>query len=548
MKNSFLLAIVALFWMSCNNQTEFVYEDNLLKTDLEYLASDEMEGREAGTKGEAMAAAFIAQRFQDLGLIPMGDEGAYFQEFEFKDKAIVDPENRFIVDGKQMKNGLDYYPISYSGSGDFKGEIIDLNYAISAPDLEHNDFENIVDLEGKVVMFDISSPDGVHPHSKFINFHDINKRLSMLEKIGVQAVVLHNSDQNLENPSKRLSKSVLPYDFPVLFLKVKPSSSLCEGKVVIERQSKVAKNVISFLNKGAEQTIVIGAHYDHLGMGDDGSLYRGEEKMVHNGADDNASGVVCLFELADELKKKSSKNNFLFIAFSGEEKGLLGSNYFVKNLPFEKEKINYMLNMDMVGRLEGDMFSINGIGSSPSLAIIDSLIVGGLKSKTTEGGIGASDHTSFYLEDIPAVHFFSGTHEDYHKPSDDADKINYEGMRLIVEYMLQLIGELDDDGKLVFTKTTEKDNRTTPNFKVTLGVIPDYLYDGKGMRIDGVSPKRPAENAGIEKGDIVIQMGEIEVRDMMSYMEALSKFDEGQKTIVKVLREESELSFEVLWD
>ena len=548
MREYILAFLMLMLWPGCKDHSEFTYERAQLKSDLEYLASDEMEGREAGTRGEAMAATFIAQRFSDLGLIPLGQEGSYFQEFDFKDRAIVNKEAILKVNGEDLEYGKDFYPISYCGSGTFKKDVIDLNYAISAPELGHNDLENTVDLEGQLVMFNISSPDGIHPHSKFIDHHDLAKRLSMLEKIGVLGVLLYNIDQDVEDPSERLSNTVLPYDFPVLFLKNGPLQGSIEGEILIERPARIGKNVIAYLNKGAEHTVVIGAHYDHLGMGGSGSLYRGEEKMIHNGADDNASGVVCLFELADELKALPSNNNFLFVAFSGEEKGLLGSNYFVKNMPFDKEKINYMLNMDMVGRLEGTKMSINGVGTSPSLQIIDSLAVNGLSSKTTEGGIGGSDHTSFYLEDIPALHFFSGTHEDYHKPSDDSEKINYDGMLLITAYMLELISQLDDDGKLAFTKTADNDGRSTPNFKVTLGVIPDYLFDGKGMRIDGVSSDRPAEKAGIIKGDIVVQMGDIEVRDMMSYMEALSQFEEGQKTRVSVLREGETKSFEVVWD
>ena len=500
-----------------------------MRSDLEYLASDELEGRETGTQGEALAAKFIADRFKDLGLTPLGNDGSYFQEFEFTDKAKASEENWLEIDGKRLTSE-EFYPISYSGNGSFVGKVIDVKYAIQAPELSYNDLEMETDLEGKIVMFDLSAPDGIHPHSKYIEYHDLSKRLEMLEKIGVSAAIVYSEDQNAEIPSAKISTRVTPYNLPIVYLNAKPSATSVSGKIEIERPSKTGKNVVGFYNNSSDRTVVIGAHYDHLGMGDEGSLYRGEERQIHNGADDNASGVVCLFELADELKKMESSNNYMFVAFSGEEKGLLGSNYFVKNLPVSKEQLNYMLNMDMVGRLEGEKFSINGIGTSPALRIIDSLKVNGLYAKTTEGGIGASDHTSFYLQDIPALHFFSGTHSDYHKPSDDADKINYEGMQKIVNYMLELIDQLDDDGKLAFTKTKNEDSRSTPNFKVTLGVIPDYLFDGKGMRIDGLSEGRPAINAGLKAGDIVIKIGDYDIRDMTSYMQALSKFNKGEES------------------
>ena len=539
---------LVLFLTQCNSESVDSYEMSDMKADLEYLASDELEGRETGTQGEALAAQFIAEKFKDLGLLPYGTEGSYFQEFEFKAKAKISLDNWLELDGEKLENGKAFYPISYSGNGVFDSEIVDINFAISAPELEYNDLEMNADLEGKTVLFDISSPDGIHPHSKYIEYHDIGKRIGMLEKIGVSSVLMYSTDENAEEPSKKISSRVTPYDFPVLFLKAKPIATKAKGEVEISRPSKTGKNVVAYLSNNAENTVVIGAHYDHLGHGDEGSLYRGDEKLIHNGADDNASGVVCLFELADQLKKKELKNNFVFVAFSGEEKGLLGSNYFVKNMPMSSDKVNYMLNMDMVGRLEGDKISINGIGTSPALEMIDSLVVGGLSAQTTKGGIGASDHTSFYLQNIPALHFFSGTHEDYHKPSDDSHKINYDGMQRIVEYMLFIVDELEDDGKLAFTKTKDDDSRDAPNFKVTLGVIPDYLFDGKGMRIDGTSEGRPAESAGLVAGDIVIKIGTLEVRDMYSYMDALSKFNEGETTEVIVDREGEHVKVNVLWD
>ncbi|NND76738.1 MAG: M20/M25/M40 family metallo-hydrolase [Flavobacteriales bacterium] len=541
---------IALLAFSCSQPEVRVYGLEEMKRDLEYLASDELEGRETGTQGEALAAQYISEAFKELRLMPMGSEGSYFQEFEFKDKATVSEDNYLMIDEVELFSEDDYYPTSYSGNAKVEGSIIDIGYGIHAPDLDYDDLEGKDDLEDKIVLFNISSPDGIHPHSKYIDHHDISRRLDMLNKIKVKAVLMYNEDENADEPRKRISAKIKPYDFPVLFLTEKPKGKHVKSSIEISRPSKTGKNVVAFLNKEAENTVVIGAHYDHLGYGDEGSLFRGEGRQVHNGADDNASGVVCLFELAEELSKVPSANNYIFVAFSGEEKGLLGSNYFVKDMPLAKEKVNYMLNMDMVGRLEegANKISINGVGTSPSLAIVDSLTVEGLSAQTTDSGIGASDHTSFYLEGIPAIHFFSGSHEDYHKPSDDIEKINYKGMERIVSYMLQLIEELDDDGKLEFTKTKDDNNRDAPNFKVTLGVIPDYLFDGEGMRIDGITEGRPAHGGNLIKGDIVIKMGPYEIRDMMSYMKALSKFQEGQKTEVTVLRGEDEFTTEITFD
>ena len=308
-----------------------------------------------------------------------------------------------------------------------------------------------------------------------------------------------------------------------------------------------AVNVIGYLDNKAENTIVIGAHFDHLGMGGEGSLHRGKQKEIHNGADDNASGVAVMLNLAYKLKGKHSKNNYLFIAFSGEEEGLLGSNYFVKNPTIDTKKVDYMINMDMVGRLnEERAIAVYGVGTSPKFS--QALFANNKDFKLTEkeSGVGPSDHTSFYLADMPVLHFFTGQHEDYHRPSDDVEKINFEGMEDISEYILAIITDLDDDGKLEFRKT-KNESEETPEFKVTLGVVPDYLYDGKGMRIDGVSDDKPAQGAGMKKGDIVVKVGDYDIIDMMSYMKSLSKFEKGQQTKVLVERNGEIIELEVTW-
>ena len=303
-------------------------------------------------------------------------------------------------------------------------------------------------------------------------------------------------------------------------------------------------NVIGFIDNKAKTTIVIGAHYDHLGFGGEGSLYRGEEKAIHNGADDNASGVAVLLNLASRLKVKNDnaeikdKNNYLFMAFSGEEMGLLGSNYFSKNPTIDVTAINYMINMDMVGRMKTDStLAVYGTGTSPMFKQTIKANNDKFKIVENESGVGPSDHTSFYLIDIPVLHFFTGQHEDYHKPGDDSDKLNYEGMDLISDYIFDIIIDLDDNGELTFRKT-KNESEETPRFKVGLGVVPDYLYDGKGMRIDGTREETPAFNAGLKKGDVVLKLGDSTITDMMSYMRALSVFDKGDEAAITVKRGE----------
>lgn len=301
-------------------------------------------------------------------------------------------------------------------------------------------------------------------------------------------------------------------------------------------------NVIGYINNNAEKTIVIGAHYDHLGYGGEGSLYRGEDKVVHNGADDNASGVAIMLNLAERLKVKNDnaevkdKNNYLFLSFSGEEMGLLGSNYFSKNPTINAKSINYMINMDMVGRLKADStLAVYGVGTSPIFKQTIKANNDRFKLVENESGVGPSDHTSFYLIDVPVLHFFTGQHEDYHKPADDSEKLNYEGMNLISDYIFDIILDLDDNGELAFRKT-KNESEETPRFKVGLGVVPDYLFDGKGMRIDGTREETPAFNAGLQKGDIVVKLGDSTVTDMMSYMRALSVFEKGDQAAITVKR------------
>ena len=404
-----LFVFIALWIVSC--KTEKQPQQVTSKDDVAFLASDNLAGRETGTKGALDAANYIKDRFKDLNLQPKGNAGTFYQTFTFAPK---------------------------------------------------ND-----------------------PHGE-VNFVDGK------------------------------------------------NDSLITGT-----------NVIGFLNNNAAYTVVIGAHYDHLGMGGEGSLYR-EGEAVHNGADDNASGVAIMLQLAEELRdEKYENNNYLFIAFSGEEMGLLGSNFFTKNPTVALPTLNYMINMDMVGRLnEQKAIAVHGTGTSPMFSQVVFSSNVDFEIAEHKSGVGPSDHTSFYLNDIPVLHFFTGQHEDYHKPTDDADKLNYEGMAQIENYILSIIEDLNDNGKLKFTKTKDE-STAVPAFKVGLGVVPDYLFSGTGMRIDGVSEGKAAHNAALQKGDVVLKMGDSMVVDMMGYMRVLSTFDQGDTTTIIIERDGKQLEKEI---
>jgi hypothetical protein len=326
----------------------------------------------------------------------------------------------------------------------------------------------------------------------------------------------------------------------------KPSNPHEEAIIGTDGEGISGRNVVGFLDKKSDKTIVIGAHFDHLGMGGQGSLHRGDS-AIHNGADDNASGTAALLALAKILKHEELNSNVLFIAFSGEENGLWGSNYYVKNPTVDLKTVNYMINMDMIGRLKEDKsLAINGVGTSPSFSpIFDKINADSLKLITSESGTGPSDHTSFYLQDLPVLHFFTGQHEDYHKPTDDAELINYDGLVKVVRYISRAVLALDPEDKLAFVKT--KDSNDSPRFTVSLGVVPDYMFDGKGMRIDGVSEDKPAKAAGLQKGDVVVQLGDSTIYDMMSYMRALGAFKKGDAAPITVERNGQRISAKVIF-
>jgi hypothetical protein len=524
----------------------------LLKQHIMTLADDKMEGRETGTEGEKLAYEYISTEFRKLGLLPKGEAG-YTQPFQFNAGSYMGPSNELKVKNKNFVAGDQFYPLGYSSNGKFKGNAVFVKNGIAAPG--YNDYEGLTNLNGKVFVMESGYPEGMDPHSRMAEYADFRTRLDSAIAKGAVAVIFVNSSKDSEDPSRSYSNRITPVSIPVIFANGEAAKALnggsmpVSGSAEILKKEKTGHNILGYIDNNAQQTVVIGAHYDHLGYGIEGSLYRGEKKAIHNGADDNASGVAGLIELARILKSSDLKsNNYLFIAFSGEEMGLLGSNHLVKHFPFPVSQVNYMINMDMIGRLkpEEPVLIINGTGTSPEWnKVLASINIEGLKTKTTESGVGPSDHTSFYLQNIPVLHFFSGTHNDYHKPDDDEYKINYPGQKNIISYILKVISGLDQKGKIAFTKTNDSSNEDAPRFKVTLGVVPDYAFDQEGMRIDGVSDGKPAQKAGLHAGDIVIQIGEHKVVDMMSYMKALGKFAKGDKTKVKVKRGEEILEKDI---
>lgn len=304
-----------------------------------------------------------------------------------------------------------------------------------------------------------------------------------------------------------------------------------------------ARNVCGYLDNGAASTVIIGAHYDHLGLGHDhNSLDANPEGKIHNGADDNASGVAAVIELARFFTKNKEKerHNFLFLCFSGEELGLLGSKKFTEYPTLDLKTVDFMINMDMVGRLneEKKTLVVGGVGTSPTwVPAIKAQPNPGFSIKQDSAGIGPSDHTSFYLKNIPVLFLFTGQHGDYHKPSDDVEKINFKGEKALISWLVKLIGHIEKTtpNRLVFQETKSKEG-DTPRFKVTLGIMPDYTWEGSGVHVDGVTEGKPASKAGVQKGDIIRKLGDIDVADMQAYMKGLAAFKKGDSTTVIVER------------
>ncbi len=300
-------------------------------------------------------------------------------------------------------------------------------------------------------------------------------------------------------------------------------------------------NVIGYLDNHAKKTIVIGAHYDHLGLNEHhNSTQMNSEGMIHNGADDNASGVSVVLELARMFSKNKAKENanYVFALFSGEEDGLIGSKKFAEHAKEKYPNIVAMMNLDMVGRLNKDKdLSVGGVGTSPIFGkMIEKYKPAGFRLAIDSSGVGPSDHTSFYLKDIPVLFFFTGTHSDYHKPTDDTDKINFEGERSIANYAFSLANALEETPEIPFTKTKISQSKSVPKYKVTLGIMPSYADSKDGLHIDGVSDNKPAAKAGIVSGDILTKIGKCEVKEVYSYMDCLAKVNSGDELPVTILR------------
>lgn len=505
-----------------------------IKAHVQYLADDKLEGRRAGSKGEKLAMEYISGQFRTIGLLPKGTD-QYYQAFEINEGKQINAGTYFKVNNNDLVAGKEFFPFPFSPN-----KKVEATPAIA---LQEADMPWFVDL-GEILEENKSNP-----HFDLSEY--IRNNSKKAADHGATAVIIYNTSAHDDKLSFNGKDKTEQISIPAVYVfkdaankyfKDKTASLDIKLKTDIGEKKRTGHNIVGYIDNGASSTVILGAHFDHLGYGEDGnSMLRTGEKLIHNGADDNASGSAALIELARILKTGKAKNsNYLFIAFSGEELGLYGSKYYADNPTIDLKSVNYMLNMDMVGRLNDStkVLSVGGYGTSPQWASVINTQDKKLPFviKTDSSGSGPSDHTSFYRKDIPVLFFFTGQHRDYHRPSDDADKINYTGELNIVNYINSIIISLNKENqKLAFLKTREPQMGTRA-FSVTMGIMPDYTYSGTGVRADGVTEGRPAAKAGLKAGDVIVQIGDYPVSSVETYMQTLGKFKKGDKTKVKYKR------------
>ncbi len=506
-----------------------------LQNHIKFLASDELEGRRAGSVGEQKAVDYIVAQYQSIGLKPMGTDG-FIQAFPIDEGKRLTASSFIKVNKQPLELTKDFFPLSNSGSGNITSRAsVSLN-------------------ESKQVWFrdlqDVLEENTSNPH------FDINQWVvtasNELKGKGATALFLHNSGTLVDNiqyykfdTAKALAIPVVYFtkDAWTKYFKDEVETYDINANIEFEHATRTAHNVAAFIDNKAANTVIIGAHLDHLGYNEDHNALDINDN-IRNGADDNASGTAALIEMAKSLVKKSPKNNnYLILHFSGEELGLFGSKYWLEHPTF-KGNLNYMINLDMVGRYDtAHKLTVGGFGTSSKWAEILAKTPTSLITHYDSAGAGPSDHASFYRKDMPVLFMFTGSHSDYHKATDDWDKVNYIAESSIVRYVQTIIKNTDGYGKLDFLKTREAAMGKSTKFKVTLGVMPDYAFTGAGVRIDGVSPGKTGEKLGLKAGDVLVKLGDYKLLDVMGYMEALSKFNKGDKTVLTIKRATEELSF-----
>jgi aminopeptidase YwaD len=574
-----------------------------LQQHISYLASDALDGRRTGTPGANDAARYIAGEFSRARLKPGNGKverkpraivASYLQTFPYVGRVELGKNNVLsLVNtdmGLEMRVGEDWMPLGISANQTLTlNRVVNAGYGITANELNYNDYKGPYS-KGDVAVIQEGTPDGDNPHSRFATAGQLRFKVAAAQSAGVGALLIISGEDDLKNdPLARLH-----YDnaglagIPVALVSKQTGEklSLTQGVVLttdVIRAEVPAYNVVGVL-EGSDpvlknETIILGAHYDHLGRGGEGSLAPGVGE-IHHGADDNASGTAGLIELARIFSAQKLKRTLVFIAFGGEEEGLLGSNYYVNHPLLPLDKTVAMINMDMIGRMRDRKLMIGGVGtatewreiirqanSSQSLKvaanapapagmpivvsangrpIITSDPSGAFDLSLSDDGYGPSDHSSFYMKHIPVLFFFTGTHNDYHKPSDTFDKINYNDEARILSMVARIVRDVDAaDKRLTYTATKSEPPRGG-GFRVYLGTIPNYADTTDGLLLDGVRDDSPAAKAGLKAGDRIVKIGNRDIKNVYDYTYALGEMKAGQEYVFEVVRGTERLTLKII--
>jgi aminopeptidase YwaD len=537
-----------------------------------YLASDELDGRRTGTAGANEAAKYIAREFERLGIRPAPATDSrkinvmsarYLQTFPYIGSVELGKNNVLSVRGSETLNflaGEDWMPLGISPNQkrNLTG-VVFAGYGITANELNHNDYKATY-TRNQVAVIQKGTPDGDNPHGRFTTAGQLRFKVAAAQSAGVGALLIISDEDDFKNEA--LAK--LHYDnaglagIPVAVISKQAAEKLMNyAKEVtlvtdVVRADVPAHNVVGVI-EGSDpvlknESIVIGAHYDHLGRGGEGSLAP-RSGEIHHGADDNASGTAGVLELARifSTQRPKLKRTLVFIAFSGEEEGLLGSNYYVNHPLMPLDKTVAMINMDMIGRMKDRKLVIGGVGTAKEWrGLITTGANNAFELTMNEDGYGPSDHSSFYSKQIPVLFFWTGTHTDYHKPSDTFEKINYADEARILSLVARIVTDVDSaDPRLTFT-TAKSEPPRGGAFRVYLGTIPNYADSNDGLLIDGVRDDSPAAKAGLKAGDKIVKISNREVKNVYDYTSALGEMKAGQEYVIEVLRGGEKLTLKIV--
>lgn len=574
------ITLIALLINSCSAAKYAEVTEKELQGHIEYLASDLLQGRLTGSEGDSLASEYIKNELASYGFKPL--EGDGFQRFRVTRRILPGKNNRMTSGGRDYICEKDFIPLGFSSNGELTAEVIFAGYGfnINTDSIRWNDYSGL-DVKGKWVMILRADPEVANTRSLFIPFSGDRDKALLAKDMGAAGVLLvsgHASDD--QDNFEPLNKNDFSVGIPVfrikrdvadqILAKAKATVTALEkklndsrkpfrlstgvtlsGNAEIVREESGTRNVAMILPGSDEllgkEYLIIGAHFDHLGLGGPGSSSRAVDTTgVHHGADDNASGVAMMLELAEKFAKTkgSHKRSIICIGFTGEEMGLLGSKYFTENPVIDLKKVNAMINLDMVGRLrETNVLQISGVGTAEGFknlvySATDTTVI---KPALSEEGYGPSDHSAFYGKNIPVLFYTTGAHLDYHTPDDIADSINYNGMINISSLVYSMSSRLaSDPEKLNFNESGPKieEGRPARRKGVTLGIMPDFAGNIKnGLRADFVTPGKPAALGGMKKGDIITAINGKPVNNIQDYMFRMGQLKHGETISVEILRD-----------